>query len=62
MAEPGLIPVSGAGGGVGGVGGKVVVLLRQRGRAVRQLAALGLQLRQCHDHQLRRHTLERPDP
>jgi len=30
MAEPGLILVTGAGGGVGGVGGKVVALLRQR--------------------------------
>src|SRR6478735_9642084 len=38
MAEPGLIPVTGAGGGVGGVGGKVVALLRQRGRAVRAMA------------------------
>src|SRR4029079_458977 len=33
----GLILVTGAGGGVGGVGGKVVALLRQRGRAVRAM-------------------------
>ena len=38
MAEPGLILVTGAGGGVGGVGRKVVALLRQRGRAVRAMA------------------------
>ena len=38
MAEPDLILVTGAGGGVGGVGAKVVALLRQRGRAVRALA------------------------
>jgi nucleoside-diphosphate-sugar epimerase len=40
MAEPGLILVTGAGGGVGGVGvgNKVVALLRQRGRAVRAMA------------------------
>ena len=38
MAEPGLILVTGAGGGVGGVGGKVVALLRQRGHAVRAMA------------------------
>ena len=39
MAEPGLILVTGAGGGgVGGVGGKVVALLRQRARAVRAMA------------------------
>src|SRR5258706_6308223 len=38
MAEPGLILVTGAGGGVGGVGGKVVALLRQRDRAVRAMA------------------------
>ncbi len=39
MAEPGLILVTGAGGGgVGGVGGKVVALLRERGRSVRALA------------------------
>ncbi len=38
MAEPGLILVTGAGGGVGGVGGKVVALLCQRGRAVRAMA------------------------
>src|SRR5712664_846358 len=35
MAEPGLILVTGAGGGVGG---KVVALLRQRGQAVRAMA------------------------
>ena len=38
MAEPGLILVTGVGGGVGGVGGKVVALLHQRGRAVRAMA------------------------
>src|SRR5438132_10804767 len=38
MAEPGLLLVTGAGGGVGGVAGKVVALLRQRGRAVRAMA------------------------
>ena len=38
MTEPGLILVTGAGGGVGGVGGKVVELLRQSGRAVRAMA------------------------
>jgi uncharacterized protein YbjT (DUF2867 family) len=38
MAEPGLILVTGAGGGVGGVSGKAVALLRQRGRAVRAMA------------------------
>ena len=38
MAEPGLILVTGAGGGVGGVGGKVVALLHQRGRAARAMA------------------------
>jgi uncharacterized protein YbjT (DUF2867 family) len=38
MAEPGLILVTGAGGGVGGVGGEVVALLRQRGRPVRAMA------------------------
>src|SRR5487761_221893 len=37
MAEPGLILVTGAGGGVGGVGGKVVASLRQRGQAVRAM-------------------------
>ena len=37
MAEPGLILVTGAGGGIGGVGGNVVALLRQRGRAVRAM-------------------------
>jgi uncharacterized protein YbjT (DUF2867 family) len=38
MAEPGLILVTGAGGGVGGVGGKIVALLRGRCRAVRAMA------------------------
>ena len=38
MTEPGLILVTGAGGGIGGVGGKVVSLLRQRGEAVRAMA------------------------
>jgi uncharacterized protein YbjT (DUF2867 family) len=38
MSEPGLILVTGAGGGVGGVGGKLVALLRQRGWAVRAMA------------------------
>src|SRR5580700_6543314 len=38
MAEPGLILVTGAGGGIGGVGGKLVALLRQRGQAVRAMA------------------------
>src|SRR5438309_10719545 len=38
MAEPGLVLVTGAGGGVGGVAGKVVAFLRQRGRAVRAMA------------------------
>src|SRR3954469_15013299 len=37
MVEPGLILVTGAGGAVGGVGGKVVTLLRERGRAVRAM-------------------------
>ena len=37
MAEPGLILVTGAGGGIGGVGGKVVALLRERGQAVRAM-------------------------
>jgi uncharacterized protein YbjT (DUF2867 family) len=37
MAEADLILVTGAGGGVGGVGGKVVSLLRQRGRDVRAM-------------------------
>ena len=37
MSEPGLILVTGAGGGIGGVGGKVVALLRERGRAVRAM-------------------------
>jgi uncharacterized protein YbjT (DUF2867 family) len=38
MAERGLILVTGAGGGVGGVGTKVVALLRERGWAVRAMA------------------------
>jgi uncharacterized protein YbjT (DUF2867 family) len=40
MAEPGLILVTGVGGGAGGVGvgNKVVALLRQRGLAVRAMA------------------------
>ena len=40
MARPGLILVTGAGGGAGGVGvgNKVVALLRQRGLAVRAMA------------------------
>ncbi len=38
MAEPGLILLTGAGGGIGGVGGKVVALLRQRGQDVRAVA------------------------
>jgi uncharacterized protein YbjT (DUF2867 family) len=38
MTEPGRILVTGAGGGTGGVGGKVVALLRQRGLAVRAMA------------------------
>ena len=38
MAEPGFILVTGAGGGIGDVGGKVVALLRQRGLAVRAMA------------------------
>ena len=38
MAEPDLILVTGAGGGIGGVGSKVVALLRQRSRAVRAMA------------------------
>ena len=38
MTEPGLILVTGAGGGTGGVGGKVVALLREQGRAVRAMA------------------------
>ena len=37
MAETGLVLVTGAGGGIGGVGGKVVALLRQRGQAVRAM-------------------------
>src|SRR5258708_35165949 len=38
MAGSGLILVTGAGGGIGGVGSKVVALLRERGRAVRAMA------------------------
>jgi uncharacterized protein YbjT (DUF2867 family) len=38
MTEPGLILVTGAGGGTGGVSGKVVALLRERGQAVRAMA------------------------
>jgi nucleoside-diphosphate-sugar epimerase len=40
MAQPGLILVTGAGGGAGGVGvgNKVVALLRQRGLPVRAMA------------------------
>ena len=38
MAEPGLILVTGAGGGIGGVGRKVVALLRERGLNVRAMA------------------------
>jgi uncharacterized protein YbjT (DUF2867 family) len=38
MAEPGLILVTGAGGGIGGVGGKVAALLREGGRATRAMA------------------------
>jgi uncharacterized protein YbjT (DUF2867 family) len=38
VTEPGLILVTGAGGGIGGVGGKVVSLLRQRGEAVWAMA------------------------
>jgi uncharacterized protein YbjT (DUF2867 family) len=37
MAESGLILVTGAGGGIGGVGRSVVALLRQRGQAVRAM-------------------------
>jgi uncharacterized protein YbjT (DUF2867 family) len=37
VTEPGLILVTGAGGGIGGVGGKVVLLLRQRDEAVRAM-------------------------
>jgi uncharacterized protein YbjT (DUF2867 family) len=37
MAEPGRILVTGAGGGVADVGGKVVALLRERDRAVRAM-------------------------
>ncbi len=37
MAEPGLILVSGAGGGIGGVGSKIVAMLRERGRSVRAM-------------------------
>ena len=38
MAEPGLILVTGAGGGIGGVGRKLVAVLRQRGQRVRAMA------------------------
>jgi uncharacterized protein YbjT (DUF2867 family) len=38
VAEPGLILVTGAGGGIGGVGGKVVAWLRQHDQAVRAMA------------------------
>ena len=38
MDDSGLILVTGAGGAIGGVGGKVVELLRQRGQAVRAMA------------------------
>jgi len=38
MTEPGLILVTGAGGGTGGVGSKVVALLHEQGRAVRAMA------------------------
>ena len=38
MAEPGPILVTGAGGGIGGVGSKVVSLLRKRDEAVRAMA------------------------
>ena len=38
MAEPGLILVTGAGGGIGGVGSKVVAFLLQRGLPVRAMA------------------------
>jgi uncharacterized protein YbjT (DUF2867 family) len=41
MPEPGLILVTGAGGKVGGVGGNVVALLRQRSRTVRAMAHHG---------------------
>jgi uncharacterized protein YbjT (DUF2867 family) len=37
MAEPGLLLVTGAGGGIGGVAGRVVSLVRQRGQAVRAM-------------------------
>jgi uncharacterized protein YbjT (DUF2867 family) len=37
MTKPGLVLVTGAGGGVGGVGSKVVALLRQRGQPVRAM-------------------------
>src|ERR1700722_17232433 len=38
MAEPDLILVTGAGGGIGGVGRQVVALLRERGLNVRAMA------------------------
>src|SRR5258707_12603596 len=37
MAEPGLVLVTGAGGGVGGVGRQVVESLRERGQGVRAM-------------------------
>jgi uncharacterized protein YbjT (DUF2867 family) len=37
VADTGLILVTGAGGAIGGVGGKVVAVLRQRGQAVRAM-------------------------
>jgi uncharacterized protein YbjT (DUF2867 family) len=37
MTEPGLVLVTGAGGGIGGVGSKVVALLRQHGQRVRAM-------------------------
>jgi uncharacterized protein YbjT (DUF2867 family) len=37
VSDTGLILVTGAGGGIGGVGGKVVAVLRQRGQAVRAM-------------------------
>ena len=37
MTEPGLVLVTGVGGGIGGVGSKVVALLRQQGQPVRAM-------------------------
>ena len=37
MTEPGLVLVTGVGGGIGGVGSKVVALLRQHGQPVRAM-------------------------